>query len=113
MPRKISMTASNFSGFITLNRDDLRSDGMTPVYITFTLYLILVLGIGFAAYFATRNFDDYIFTILSQVQAPVDQQTGKATFRCLATYQGNLLTYSFVVNNTKRQEYIINKYSLI
>ena len=30
------------------------------VYITFTLYLILVLGIGFAAYFATRNFDDYI-----------------------------------------------------
>ncbi len=33
---------------------------MTPVYITFTLYLILVLGIGFAAYFATRNFDDYI-----------------------------------------------------
>lgn len=33
---------------------------MTPVYITFALYLILVLGIGFAAYFATRNFDDYI-----------------------------------------------------
>lgn len=32
---------------------------MTPVYITFTLYLILVLGIGFAAYFATRNFDDF------------------------------------------------------
>ena len=56
---------------------------------------------------AENNFDDYIFTILSQVQAPVDQQTGKATFRCLATYQGNLLTYSFVVNNTKRQEYII------
>ena len=56
---------------------------------------------------AENNFDDYIFTILTQVQAPVDQSTGKATFRCLATYQGNLLTYSFVVNNTKRQEYII------
>ena len=27
---------------------------MTPVYITFTLYLILVLGIGFAAYFAEK-----------------------------------------------------------
>lgn len=31
-----------------------------PVYITFALYLVAVLGIGFAAYFATRNFDDYI-----------------------------------------------------
>lgn len=31
-----------------------------PVYITFALYLIAVLGIGFVAYFATRNFDDYI-----------------------------------------------------
>lgn len=31
-----------------------------PVYITFALYLIVVLGIGFVAYFATRSFDDYI-----------------------------------------------------
>lgn len=31
-----------------------------PVYITFALYLIMVLGIGFVAYFATRSFDDYI-----------------------------------------------------
>lgn len=33
---------------------------MNPVYITFALYLLVVLGIGFTAYFATRNFDDYI-----------------------------------------------------
>ena len=33
---------------------------MNPVYITFGLYLVVVLGLGFAAYFATRNFDDYI-----------------------------------------------------
>ena len=33
---------------------------MNPVYITFAMYLVVVLGIGFAAYFATRNFDDYI-----------------------------------------------------
>lgn len=32
----------------------------SAVYITFALYLLVVLGIGFAAYFATRNFDDYI-----------------------------------------------------
>ena len=33
---------------------------MNPMYITFGLYLVSVLAIGFAAYFSTRNFDDYI-----------------------------------------------------
>lgn len=31
-----------------------------PMYITFGIYLISVLLIGMAAYFSTRNFDDYI-----------------------------------------------------
>lgn len=31
-----------------------------PMYITFGIYLIAVLLIGLAAYFSTRNFDDYI-----------------------------------------------------
>lgn len=31
-----------------------------PTYITFALYIIAVLGIGVAAYMATRNFGDYI-----------------------------------------------------
>ena len=33
---------------------------MNPMYITFGLYLVSVLLIGLAAYFSTRNFDDYI-----------------------------------------------------
>ncbi|SSY80934.1 sodium/proline symporter PutP [Alysiella crassa] len=33
---------------------------MNPIYITFGLYLLAVLGIGLVAYFSTRNFDDYI-----------------------------------------------------
>ncbi|STZ75461.1 sodium/proline symporter PutP [Bergeriella denitrificans] len=33
---------------------------MNPMYITFGLYLVSVLVIGLAAYFSTRNFDDYI-----------------------------------------------------
>lgn len=33
---------------------------MNPMYITFGIYLIVVLLIGMAAYFSTRNFDDYI-----------------------------------------------------
>ncbi|ETD72586.1 proline:sodium symporter [Pelistega indica] len=34
--------------------------GLNPMYVTFVLYIIAVLGIGVAAYLATRNFDDYI-----------------------------------------------------
>lgn len=33
---------------------------MNPMYVTFGVYLIAVLLIGLAAYFSTRNFDDYI-----------------------------------------------------
>lgn len=33
---------------------------MNPVYITFGVYITLVLLIGLVAYFATRNFGDYI-----------------------------------------------------
>lgn len=33
---------------------------MNPLYVTFGVYLLAVLGIGMYAYFSTRNFDDYI-----------------------------------------------------
>lgn len=33
---------------------------MNPLYFTFAIYILLVLGIGFVAYFMTRNYDDYI-----------------------------------------------------
>lgn len=33
---------------------------MNPIHITFSIYLIVVLLIGLAAYFSTRDFDDYI-----------------------------------------------------
>ena len=35
-------------------------DNINPICITFGLYIAAVLGIGLAAYFATRNFGDYI-----------------------------------------------------
>lgn len=31
------------------------------IYITFGLYLVIILGIGVYAYRSTKNFDDYIF----------------------------------------------------
>ncbi|MGO1766552.1 sodium/proline symporter [Advenella sp. S44] len=33
---------------------------INPMIITFAIYLIVVLAVGFIAYFSTRNFDDYI-----------------------------------------------------
>lgn len=33
---------------------------INPMVITFAIYLIVVLAVGFIAYFSTRNFDDYI-----------------------------------------------------
>lgn len=33
---------------------------LNPMIITFAIYLIVVIAIGFIAYFSTRNFDDYI-----------------------------------------------------
>lgn len=35
-------------------------DTLNPMYITFALYIVALLGIGVAAYMATRNFGDYI-----------------------------------------------------
>lgn len=33
---------------------------LNPAVITFGLYLVVVIGVGFWAYFSTKNFDDYI-----------------------------------------------------
>ncbi|NOL50321.1 sodium/proline symporter PutP [Pelistega europaea] len=35
-------------------------DNLNPMYITFALYIVALLGIGAVAYMATRNFGDYI-----------------------------------------------------
>jgi len=59
------------------------------------------------AFVAKVGGDAFIFSLLSDVQATVDQSTGLATFSKMLVYQGNLLTYSFVVDDTKKSEYII------
>ena len=32
----------------------------SPLFVTFTAYLLLMVGLGFAAWYRTRTFDDYI-----------------------------------------------------
>jgi len=56
---------------------------------------------------ADNDFDSYTFALTQDIQVPVDSATGRATFDNVLVYQGNLLSYNFTVDYTKKQEYII------
>ena len=55
-----SNTPSNRPGAARKIKENNKEQSMNPMYITFGIYLVAVLLIGLAAYFSTRNFDDYI-----------------------------------------------------
>ena len=56
---------------------------------------------------ATVGGDSFIFANLADIHSTVDQSTGVAKFSKMLIYQGNLLDYSFTVDDTKKPEYII------
>ena len=56
---------------------------------------------------ADNDFDSYTFALTQDIQVPVDSGTGIATFDNVMVYQGNLLTYNYTVDYTKRQDFII------
>jgi hypothetical protein len=49
----------------------------------------------------------YTYAIMKDTQVAVDQNTGIASFEKLVIYQGNLLTFNYTVDDTKKQEYVI------
>ena len=58
--------------------------------------------------FISRNVvDTFVFCVLNDVQVTVDPQTGLAKFDKLVFYQGNMLTFTYQVDDTKRQDYVI------
>ena len=58
--------------------------------------------------FVSRNIvDTFVFCVVNDVQVSVDPQTGLAEFSKLVFYQGNLLTFTYTVDDTQRQEFII------
>jgi hypothetical protein len=58
--------------------------------------------------FVARNFNDtYTFCVTRDLQTTVDASTGIAVFDPVLVYQGNLLTFNYTVDYTKRQDYII------
>ena len=56
---------------------------------------------------ADNDNDSYTFALTQDIQVAVDTATGKATFDNVLVYQGNLLTYNYTVDYTKKQDYII------
>ena len=56
---------------------------------------------------ADNDFDSYTFALTQDIQVPVDSGTGLATFDNVLVYQGNLLTYNYTVDYTKKQDYVI------
>jgi len=56
---------------------------------------------------AENDFDAYTFALTNDIQVSVDSSTGKATFDNVLVYQGNLMTYNYTVDYTKKQDYII------
>ena len=56
---------------------------------------------------ATVDGESYVFASLDDVEEAVDASTGIATFNKLLIYQGNLLSYSFTVDDTRKPEYVI------
>lgn len=49
----------------------------------------------------------YTYAIMKDTQVAVDQNTGIANFEKLVIYQGNLLSFNYTVDDTKKQEYVI------
>ena len=56
---------------------------------------------------ADNEYDTFTFALTQDIQVPVDTGTGLATFDNVLVYQGNLLTYNYTVDYTKKQDYII------
>ena len=56
---------------------------------------------------ADNDFDSYTFALTQDIQVPVDSGTGLATFDNVMVYQGNLLSYNYTVDYTKRQDFVI------
>jgi len=56
---------------------------------------------------AENDMDAYTFALTNDIQVPVDSGTGKATFDNVLVYQGNLMTYNYTVDYTKKQDFVI------
>tara|TARA_A100001035_G_scaffold276281_1_gene271016 strand:+ start:6330 stop:8447 length:2118 start_codon:yes stop_codon:yes gene_type:complete len=64
--------------------------------------------LGAGDVFVARNeADAYTFAMPQDIQVPVNQQTGVAMFNSVLIYQGNLLKADYVVDYTKKQDYIV------
>ena len=58
-------------------------------------------------FISSTNGAGYTFTLPSDLVATVDQSTGVATFSKVVIYQGNLISYQYIVDDVKKRSYLI------
>lgn len=75
-----------------------------PVSNTYPTTLTLKSGATFRAFNQNGNF---VFSVLNDVIATVNQSTGVAIFNNISLYEGNLLTTSYIVDTSSLQRYTI------
>ena len=56
---------------------------------------------------AENDSDNFTFAVLQDIKVPVDTSTGLATFDNVLVYQGNLMSFHYTVDYTKKQEFVI------
>ena len=71
---------------------------------TFPEYATLQKGDVFVA---ENDSDNYTFTVINDIKVPVDTATGIASFDNVLVYQGNLLQFTYTVDYTKNQDFVI------
>ena len=58
--------------------------------------------------FVSKNTNDtYTYCLMQDTTVAVDQNTGIANFAQVVIYQGNLLTFNYTVDDTRKQEFVI------
>lgn len=87
---------------VTITVNLANNPAYTPT--TYPNTLTLKAGVVFNAYNENGNF---IFSIPNEIVRPVNKTNGTVVFENIPIYEGNLITTSYVVDNTSLQKYII------
>ena len=58
-------------------------------------------------FISSNTNDTFTYCLLKDTTVTVDQNTGIANFSKVIIHQGNLLRFTYTVDDTKKQEYVI------
>ena len=85
----------------------LKIQAQTTIGLNGTTYPEFATLLKGDVFVANNDNDNFTFTLTQDIQVAVDSSTGIATFDNVLVYQGNLLTFNYTVDYTKRQDFVI------